>query len=277
MLDPAPSLGNQDVAPEALAAPAVLLGQEPSRPLTEPNRAPFRGSRAKALVAHCLLLARAATRTDRALLAALLVADAVMIAGYVAFAYAEHYGIRGSLFYGNLNFSFVDGGYPEIYGYAKQVLIALLLLATHATTRQAVYRMLALLFAVCVLDDSLALHEAFGAYLAAHAGIPARVGELVGWGVIGLAPVLAVLAGYRRSDARSRADAEAVLAGFAILLFFAVGMDVVHGVIGRFVSGFQTVLTIAEDGGELFALTLICALSLGIFRRRRASAPDRAA
>jgi len=277
MLDPDPSPGSHDVVPETVAGPAVLLGQELSQPLAEPDTAPFPTSRVKAILAHCLVLARPATGADRALLAALVLADGVMIASYVAFAYAEHYAIRGSLFYGNLNFSFVDGGYPESYGYGKQVLVALLLLATHAATRQAVYRMLALLFAVCVLDDSLALHEAFGSFMAAHAGIPVRVGELVGWGLIGLAPVLAVLAGYRRSDARSRADAEAVLAGFAILLFFAVGMDVVHGVIGRFVSGFQTVLTIAEDGGELFALTLICALALGIFRRRKASAADAAA
>lgn len=275
MLDPAPSPGSQDVKPESVAAPAPMLGRELSRP-PEPGRAPFPTSRARAILSHCMLLARAATGADRALLAALLIADAVMIAGYVAFAYAEHYGIQGSPFYGNLKFSFVDGGYPEMYGYGKQVLIAVLLLATHAATRQAVYRMLAVLFAVCVLDDALALHEAFGSYLAAHAGIPVRVGELVGWAVIGLVPVLAVVAGYRRSDPRSRADAQAVLVGFALLLFFAVGMDVVHGVIGRFVSGFQTVLTVAEDGGELFALTLICALSLGIFRRRRASVPDAA-
>lgn len=220
------------------------------------------------VLAHGAALLRSAIRAQRLPLVALAAMDLALIAGFVAFARAEHYGLRDSLFYGNVRFSFIDDGYPEMWGYAKEALIVLLLGGTQALRRQPVYRALALLFAVVLTDDAFAVHEALGGALAAATGIVASTGELLAWAALGLVPMLAVAAAYRRSDRHSRADAEAVLAGFALLIFFAVGMDEVHSFVHRHVEGFQTLLTLAEDGGELLTLTLLCALALGIVRRR---------
>lgn len=257
-------------APVQLREPSsgkeLALGSQgaPEGPL--PAATPHSSSRVRMVVRELLSLARPTERMGRRFLAALLVADLAFIAVFVMYAFAEHYGIRDSLFRGNVKFSFVDGGYPEIYGYAKEALLTMFFVAAFARSRQAVYLALALLFAICALDDSMALHEAMGRYLAATTGVPDSSGELVGWSLLGSIPMLAIAAAYRRSDPTSRRHAEAVLLAFAILLFFAIGMDVVHALVQRYVSGFQTVLTILEDGGELLTLTLLCMMSLAIVR-----------
>ncbi|WP_332674225.1 hypothetical protein [Aromatoleum sp.] len=231
-----------------------------------PAVTPAPSSRAQAIVRELLSLGRPTERTGRRFLGALLVVDLAFIAVFVTYAFAEHYGMRDSLFHGNVKFSFVDGSYPEIYGYAKEIFLTVLFVAAYSMGRQIVYLALALLFAICALDDSLALHEATGRYLAATIGVSQSAGGLIGWSLLGSVPMLAILAAYRRSDPTSRRHAEAILLAFAILLFFAVGMDLVHAVVQRYVSGFQTVLTILEDGGELLTLTLLCTMSLAIVR-----------
>jgi len=223
-------------------------------------------SRAWTIICDLISLARPGDPRGHRLAAALLVADLAFLATFLLYAYAEHYGLRGNLFYGNVNFSFVDGSYPEIYGYAKEALLTLLLAVAYARTRQLVYLALALLFAICALDDSLSLHEAAGVYLATITDLSPSAGGLVGWSLLGFVPMLAIVIAYRRSDATSRRHTEAVLLGFAILLFFAIGMDLVHAVLQRYVNGFQTVLTILEDGGELLTLTLLCVMAHTIVR-----------
>lgn len=229
--------------------------------------------RALAIVRKLLSLARPTDTKGRRFLGAFLVADLAFIGAFVLYAYAEHYGVRDSPFHGNVNFSFVDGSYPEIYGYAKEALLTLLFVTVYARTRQVVYLALALLFAICALDDSLALHEAAGRLLAGTTGLSRSAGEFAGWCLLGSVPMLALVPAYRRSDITSRYHAEAVLLGFAILLFFAIGMDVVHAVVQRYIRGFQTVLTIVEDGGELLTLTLLCMVSLAINRLAAESPP----
>lgn len=252
--------------PGSPAGSEITLGSSvtPEAPL--PGITPASSSRARTIVRDLLSLARPTDTRGRRLLAALLVVDLAFIAAFVLYAYAEHYGLRDSLFHGNVNFSFVDGSYPEIYGYAKEALLTLLFVVAYARTRQLVYLALALLFAICALDDSLSLHEAAGVYLATITELSPSAGGLVGWSLLGSIPMLAIAIAYRRSDATSRRNAEAVLLGFAILLFFAIGMDLVHAVLQRYISGFQTVLTILEDGGELLTLTLLCTTSLAIVR-----------
>ncbi|MCK0509824.1 hypothetical protein [Aromatoleum buckelii] len=223
-------------------------------------------AKAGAILRHLVSVAKPKRKCDWRFLAIALVADFAFIGIFIAYAFAEHYGLEASPLRGNVKFSFVDGGYPERYGYAQQVVAVLLLLATYSKRRQPVYLMLALLFAVSVLDDSMALHEAMGDYLSMNTGISAATGELVGWSALGLLPMLAVLLGYLRSDPRSRRDAQVFFVAIVLLLFFAVGMDIVHSVIHQQLGRFQTVLTVVEDGGELVTFTLICALSLGIFR-----------
>jgi len=252
---PKPAAGREMALGPQVATEAPLL------PVT-----PASSSRARIIVRELLSLARPTEKKGWRFLGTLLVADLAFIAVFVTYAIAEHYGMRDSLFHGNVKFSFVDGSYPEIYGYVKEAFLTLLFVAAYARTRQAVYLALALLFAICALDDSMALHEAMGRYLAATTGVSQSTGGLVGWSLLGSIPMLAIIAAYRRSDPTSRRHAEAALLAFAILLFFAVGMDLVHSVVEQYVSGFQTILTLLEDGGELLALTLLCTISLAIVR-----------
>lgn len=270
MLDPTVSPSGADAVSQPAVAPVATQSQEASfSPLPLGAPAAFAAG-IRAALHDLIALARPARPSQWIVVSGLAVVDLALLAAFVLYAHAEHYGIEGSFFYGKLRFSFVDGGYPELYGYAKQTLVALLLLWTHTLNRQSIYRALAFLFAVTMLDDSLALHETLGAYLASSTGLSIRLTELSAWALIGLIPLAAVAASYRHARPAARADAHAMLLAFVLLLFFAVGMDVVHGVASRYVSGFQTAFTLAEDGGELVTLTLVCAIAIGILRHARA-------
>lgn len=231
-------------------------------------------SRIRGLVHEVVSLAVPRGIRERVVIVALLVGDLVFCALFVAYAYAEHYGLQRSPLYGKVEFTFVDAGYPELFGYLQLIIVTLLLVAAHRRSRQPVHLALALLFGISLLDDALSLHERIGELLAAAQHLSPEAGELLAWGLIGVAPAAAVGIAYLQSGRRSRNQALALLVVFALLLVFAVGVDRLHSLVRRAVGNMETLFTLLEDGGELLTITLACAVCGGIVRRYPAHAPQ---
>jgi hypothetical protein len=121
---------------------------------------------------------------------------------------------------------------------------------------------------VTFLDDVFELHEAIGHMFNAGLGLSPVAGDLIGFSTTGLLSVVFWLAGTRLI--RGEDDWLAYLvftAYFAILIFFGVGVDAVHGMLGRNVS--QTLSTLIEDGGELVTTAVISLSAFGMWLRQK--------
>lgn len=224
------------------------------------------------LVPRCLRFARdflvLPYRTHRWSVAAVTGTIAILIACFVAYAYVEKHHLTGSFFYGRLQFSFVDRGYPEIFGYGLE-LAACGLFAASAWMRRKKqwYAFAAILFAT-FLDDAFELHETVGQMLHAGFGLSPVIGDLVGFSSTGLFPVVFWLAGARLIHGEEDWPPYLVFtAYFAALIFFGVAVDAVHGALGSNAS--QTLLTLIEDGGELVTTAVIALSAFGMWLRQR--------
>src|SRR3954466_14713880 len=80
---------------------------------------------------------------------------AILVGLFIRYAYVEKYHLVDSFFYGQVKFSFVDDGYPEMLGYALE-LIACAFFAMFAWThlKKQWYAWSAILF-ITFLDDSI--------------------------------------------------------------------------------------------------------------------------
>lgn len=127
---------------------------------------------------------------------------------------------------------FDDGGIAEVFGYVKAAASVVVMAIIAVRTRQAVWVAWALLFAVVILDDSLMLHETWGADLAAVldlriAGLREQdAGEIIVWVLLGAVPAVLVLLTHLRSDMVARRRSRRVGWLFVALLIIAVGFDV---------------------------------------------------
>ncbi|HSW05972.1 hypothetical protein [Aquabacterium sp.] len=161
-----------------------------------------------------------------------------------------------------------DGSYPEFYQYLKWFWITVLLLCTAWRSRSPSYLAWAALFAYFLADDALRLHEVHGQRLAQWLQIPAPphlrsrdVGELLISAIAGLTLLPALLVAWWRGTASFRAASLDLLLLVAALVFFGVGIDMLHVV----VSG-HTVLhhlfAVVEDWGEMVVASLLAGYAL---------------
>lgn len=195
----------------------------------------------------------------------------VLLAGDAFFIAVHLVDIVGSLELSQLWSLEQDNGYPELYGYGKMFLAAMLLLLTHRAVRQQPYRALAIVLLIIGLDDAFSLHEAVGAWLARSTALeapfglrPQDLGELGAFAALGLLSITLLFRAYTKGDrlARQSTVLHAVL--LTALFGFAVVVDMVHVVLeGRA----RTAAAVVEDGGELVVLSLILALSLAVRHR----------
>ncbi len=226
------------------------------------------------LVPRCLRLARdfliLPDRVHRGSVAAVTGTIAILIACFVRYAYVERHHLTDSFFHGRLRFSFIDRGYPEMFGYGLELAAcALFFLYARACRREQWHAFAAILF-VTFLDDAFELHEAIGHLFNAGFGLSPVVGDLIGFCSTGLFSVAFWLAGARLVHEGDWLPYLVFTAYFAILIFFGVGVDAVHGMLGRNVS--QTLLTLIEDGGELVTTAVISLSAFGMWLRRKHAA-----
>lgn len=226
-------------------------------------------------VPRCLRIARdfliPPERAHRWSAAAVAGTIAILIACFVRYAYVERHHLADSFFYGRLRFSFVDRGYPEIFGYGLELAACALFAVSAWTYRKKQWYAFAAILLLTFLDDALELHEAIGHLFDAGLGVSPVVGDLIGFSSTGFVSVVFWLAGARLI--REEEDWLSYLVFtvyFAALILFGVGVDAVHGMLGRNVS--QTLLTLIEDGGELAITAAISLSAFGMWLRQRRTA-----
>ena len=166
-----------------------------------------------------------------------------------------------------------DGGWPEWFSYAKTLVLILLLGRMALSTRQLIYFALVLVFCIVLLDDSLEIHEDLGKSLVGvldlkpMLGLRARdVGEVITWAGMGAIALPFVVAGFAFSKRTHVANGLALLLPFGALLFFAIFVDQVFHIWRDLFFGADIVLATLEDGGEMIAISVECALAAVLVR-----------
>lgn len=166
-----------------------------------------------------------------------------------------------------------DRGYAELFQYVKTYWIVIMLAALWWRTRERVYLVWMLLYAYLLCDDAFKIHERGGIAIASHwdyvgaLGLRARdFGELTVYGAVGLTFLALIFIAYLRSsrDARNASQDLALLSG--VLVFFGLIIDMFDIIAeGRHA---EMIFGVVEDGGELFAMSLICWYAFHLSKRR---------
>lgn len=224
------------------------------------------------LVSRCLRLARdlliLPDRLHRWAVTIAASAIGILIACFVRYAYVEKHHLTSSFFHDRLQFSFVDGGFPEIFGYGLELAAcALFAICAWMHRKRQWYACAAILF-VTFLDDAFELHETIGGIVTAGSGLSPVTGDLIGFASLGLLSAALWLAGARLiRDEDDWLPYLVFTAYIGILVFFGVGVDAVHGTLAKNAS--QTLLTLIEDGGELATTALISLSAFGMWLRQK--------
>ncbi|MEQ9314588.1 MAG: hypothetical protein RLN72_01985 [Henriciella sp.] len=190
-------------------------------------------------------------------------------------------GLRGSgLISGNIDawLVFHETSIGSYFTYIKWailvVTLAAIALRNHGASIQLV---LAALFLYILLDDTLQMHEFYGALIASSLGltttlaVPAEdLGQLIFLtGVGAMFAVLAVIAFF----VSARIWRQVAISFFAALLglaFFGVGVDVIHSMTNSLPPGqiqkmLDVGLAIFEDGGEMIFASILAALAVAVW------------
>jgi hypothetical protein len=173
-----------------------------------------------------------------------------------------------------------DGSLPECFQYLKWLTSALACLVCFIRRREGLYLGWAALFTYFLFDDADSLHERFGSDLTiafnwtGALGLRGQdFGELLTTLIAGAVLLGAIAWLYWLSESRpARAFTRRLLPWLALLVFFGVGIDMLHVVIGPIVSPVVFMLAgVAEDGGEMIAASFLTAFAvdeaLGSIRR----------
>lgn len=162
-----------------------------------------------------------------------------------------------------------DRGYGEFFQYTKELWTALLFLRMGIRGRRGIFIVFSSLFAYFLIDDSIELHENFGAYLADFFGLPAvaglrpvDLGELAVYGYFALLFSIAIGLAYFRSDPETRRPLRPLIVMVVGLALFGVLLDML-GIIAE-PSWLSEPLNTAEEFGEMVILSVITAFAFGL-------------
>jgi hypothetical protein len=154
----------------------------------------------------------------------------------------------------------MDRGYAEVFQYVKMFWITGMLTALLVKTRSAVYGPWALLFAYLLLDDALMIHELLGERIARSFNYATPMGrEDLGELTVSAAAftVFFILMGV--AYLIGRGSAKTISKQLFILLFIIALTGVVFDMLHNAISFYpETLLVVAEDGGEMVAVSLTC-------------------
>ena len=165
-----------------------------------------------------------------------------------------------------------DRGFAEWVGYTQLAIAALALVCVALRQRRAwTHLVLAATFVWIIADDSFELHENWGGALSDRFAIPHMfgvrghdIGELMAWGLMGLPVLIALPFAWWFSAARARRQAWVIVAGIALIAFFAAGVDMLTQ--ASYWWGWtdrqRYFLNLAESAGELASISVIMLSSL---------------
>ena len=165
----------------------------------------------------------------------------------------------------------VDMGYPEIYQYIKEYWIAVLLLILAIKKRHLTYLSWSLLFTYILLDDSLGIHENFGAYLAKYFefkpmfGLRAQdFGELSVSILFGVLLFTFIVISYLFAHKSEKQISKHLFLLMVALMFFGVFFDMLP--LG--IEDILSLLGLIEDGGEMIIISFILWYTFGLGNRQ---------
>jgi hypothetical protein len=157
----------------------------------------------------------------------------------------------------------IEGGYGEVFQYTKFLWTAILIGWFAAKNRAWRFTSWSIVFLCFLADDSLAIHETLGALVAASVNFelprgvaPVDFGEFAT--LVSAAAALAILVFAAQLGAgRNVKHAFMELAALVALLgFFGVAMDLLHGFLGADPK-LDFMMGTLEDGGEMIAASLL--------------------
>lgn len=157
----------------------------------------------------------------------------------------------------------VDRGYAEAYQYIKYLWMAALLSSFSRAKREWRYLAWTAVFGYFLADDFLQLHERYGNLIATRLGFsppfglrPQDVGELLVSATAGTSLLVPLIIAYWSGSQVFKRASQDIAILISILVFFGVGVDMAHSAIDL---GWRVdfVLIIVEDGGEMFAASLL--------------------
>jgi len=193
----------------------------------------------------------------------------VLIACFIIYAIVEKYQMTDNFFYGQVSFSFIDRGYPECFGYFLEFMCFVIFGFYAWAHKEKQWYAWSAIFLNVFLDDAFSAHESVGNFFYAAMSIPPVWGGLIGFAIIGLLSAALWCAGMAASPKQGLEFKTYMLFSiyFGLLVFFGVGVDAVHGLLHAQLAVSETLVTLVEDGGELFITCVFCISALGMWCR----------
>jgi len=219
-----------------------------------------------ALARHYLVVPN---RIHRSFKIAIAIIVAVLIALFLAYAVVEKYKMTGNPMFGNFKFSFVDWGYPEIFGYLLEFLCIGIFVVHGVLHKKKHWFAWAAIFGIVLLDDSIGAHEVVGSLFFDEATLSPVMGGLAVFAIMGVMFIVLWAIGLMvMPDDESEFSAYILLSiYFAALVLVGVGVDGMHEQIKGSFHLPDTILTLAEDGSELFLTAIMAITALGLWYR----------
>lgn len=196
------------------------------------------------------------------LLVALIVVDTILILLHTFHRLTVRGLITSDLFRSELLSMSVPGQLPDVFQYAQELAIVILLLSAFIIRERLAYAIWAVAFSYILVDDIFELHERVGYYLAQSLDFPeiiglppGEVGQMLFLAVMGLilftVAILLILTHTGQARQVSVSLTLLLLAG----AFFGVGVDLVQGFVME-IRGISGLVKITEDGGEMLIMAL---------------------
>lgn len=163
----------------------------------------------------------------------------------------------------------VDHSYAEIFQYIKYASVIIFLIFILRKTGTRAYLAWILVFLYLLVDDSIRLHDRFGSYIAWNFDFNPPfglrlldIGELLVSTCAALILIPSLIFAYMRGSSLFKKNSENLGVLFCMLVFFGIGMDMIHvAIISRIpedlVRGFNSILGLLEDGGEMISASII--------------------
>lgn len=157
-----------------------------------------------------------------------------------------------------------DHGYSEFFQYTKFLWVVLLLTGVALTARTPGYLTWSALFGYFLADDSLQIHEQLGRVIARNLEIvpPLNlrlqdIGELIVAAVAGGVLFSLLILAFWRGSTQFRKVSLDLFIFLSMLIFFGIGIDLIHEAVGAQGILDELVFRILEEGGEMLVTSFI--------------------
>jgi hypothetical protein len=170
-------------------------------------------------------------------------------------------------------------GYPENFQYIKFLWTGMILFAMAIRDRQLPYLLFSGVYGYMLMDDANEIHEIFGDYFGRmYPDIKVRdvdvLGELVAMGLCGGCVLLAMLIAIYLAKSHVRSLLKTLFWLTMCIGLFAVIVDAMHSAVTH-IRYLDDIFRIAEEGGEMIALSCAAAYVIGMPGRKPIDDDDR--